>query len=103
MHVDSLEVILCGRSLPTSCVWGNYCKQLALRRTATAPLSSASCYVVCVCGGGGKCEDCISCNVDKFNTDVSAWEDSIHRINISTWCCSAVSISDLSKDHGCMG
>ena len=49
MHVDSLEVRLCGRSLPTSCVWGNYSKQLALRRTAAAPLSSASCQVVCVC------------------------------------------------------
>ena len=60
-------------------------------------------HLVTWCVGGGKCEDCISCNVDKFNTDVSAWEDSIHRINISTWCCSAVSISDLSKDHGCMG
>ena len=55
MHVDSLEVRLCSRSLPTSCVWGNYCKQLALRRTAAAPLSSASCHVVwCgVWGGGG--------------------------------------------------
>ena len=42
MHVDSLEVRLCGRSLPTSCVWGNYSNQLALRRTAAAPLSSAS-------------------------------------------------------------
>ena len=48
-HVDSLEVRLCGRSLPTSCVWGNYCKRLALRRKAAAPLSSASCHVVCVC------------------------------------------------------
>ena len=68
MHVDSLEVRLCGRSLPTSCVWGNYSKQLALRRTAAAPISSASCHVVCVCvggGGGGNCEDCMhACNVE---------------------------------------
>ena len=53
MHVDSLEVRLCGRSLPTSCVWGNYCKQLARRRTAAAPLSlnlvTAVCVCVCVC------------------------------------------------------
>ena len=72
MHVDSLEVRLCGRSLPTSCLWGNYCKQLALRRTAAAPLSSASCHVVCVCVYVcvcvcmcGKCEDCMhECNVE---------------------------------------